>query len=77
MGNTEQYLQKRVIITNKRGARYAGVFAGIRHKQGKFCLTNLAIINRVGAYTVSGTNEKRWFNIADYSIELEQSNEGN
>lgn len=66
-----KYLNQRVVIENDRGTRYAGVLLGFRKQGTQFCLGTLAIINRVGAYTVSGAGETRWFKTNQFQIALE------
>lgn len=67
-----EYLNQRVVIENSRGARYAGVLLGFRKQGAQFCLGTLAIINRAGAYTVSGAGETRWFNTDQFRVTLER-----
>jgi hypothetical protein len=70
----QNFLNQRVVIENSKGARYAGVLSGFRHHQKKFCLSNLAIINRHGAYTVAGgPSEHRWFSWDNHSMILEKN----
>lgn len=65
------FLNQRVVIENARGSRYAGVLVGFRHNESEFCLSTLAIVNREGAYTVSGSKETRWFKSNSFSVKLE------
>lgn len=59
------FLNKRVlVISGKSGARYAGVLSGFKENGCKFCISNLAIINKAGDYIVSGLPESRWFSTA-------------
>lgn len=67
-----EYLNQRVVIENERGVRYAGVLLGFRKQGTQFCLGTLAIINRAGAYTVSGAGETRWFNTDKFQVALER-----
>lgn len=69
--NTHQltpHINKIVTIENYRGSKYRGKLSGFKHKQNKFCLTRLAIINRVGAFIVSGQPESRWFSADNFHI---------
>lgn len=68
----KDFLNKRVVIENERGTRYAGVLVGFRENERQFCLGNLAIINRAGAYTVSGSYQTRWFDADKYKVQWEK-----
>lgn len=71
MNDLRTLLNKRVVIQNRSGARYAGVLVGFRDREKQFCLSDLAIVNRQGAYTVSGSRETRWFKTDAFAVSLE------
>lgn len=71
MDHLKQFLNCRVLITRANGARYAGCLVGFKQKERKFCLSNLAIVNREGAYTTSGPPESRWFKADQFSVARE------
>jgi hypothetical protein len=65
------FLNQRVVICNQRSTRYAGVLLGFRRQETQFCLGTLDIVNRAGAYTVSGAGETRWFDTNKFQVTLE------
>lgn len=71
MSRLKDMLHSRVIIENSRGSRYAGLLVGFRNNEQKFCLSNLAIINRAGHYIVSGSKQSRWFSVDKFNVKPE------
>lgn len=67
----KELLNKRVVATNERGSKYAGILCGFKDNGTKFCLADLKIINRFGGVTASKTDVTRWFKVDKFKVELD------
>lgn len=55
-----------VIVSNEKGSKYSGKLVGYNQKEGKFCLSKLAVLNKDGTYKADGV--KRWFSADRYFV---------